>query len=280
MFTPSQAALTGPQSYKEDGGEELLYTSAPQKELGEFADSLGKTPERYAALGILKFGLTFASLSSSSLLAVSTCIPSSRAAARRTDRNWSRSASDGSGTSKAATVLALSGCGAPHPAKTAQIARVTIQRMPAQLYSHTFAVRLTLSGCNRQMIPRARCEMEHEAGVEPACFGFKAQRGCRQPTTRVWIRRQESDLRGLRSERSWDASNPHLNDLAGRQGIEPCRPVLETSLLPEDNPNWRRAVSLSHMPRAARSAFQTAPGPCRVHAPELAEGGRSRSTHP
>jgi hypothetical protein len=28
-------------------------------------------------------------------------------------------------------------------------------------------------------------EMEHEAGVEPACFGFKAQRGCRQPTARV-----------------------------------------------------------------------------------------------
>src|SRR5690349_19914417 len=27
--------------------------------------------------------------------------------------------------------------------------------------------------------------MEHEAGVEPACFGFKAQRGYRQPTTRV-----------------------------------------------------------------------------------------------
>jgi len=26
-----------------------------------------------------------------------------------------------------------------------------------------------------------------------------------------WIRRQESDLHGLRSERSWDASNPHLN---------------------------------------------------------------------
>src|SRR5262249_62426033 len=26
---------------------------------------------------------------------------------------------------------------------------------------------------------------EHEAGVEPACFGFKAQRGCRQPTARV-----------------------------------------------------------------------------------------------
>src|SRR5262252_8417149 len=27
--------------------------------------------------------------------------------------------------------------------------------------------------------------MEHEAGVEPACFGFKAQWGYRQPTARV-----------------------------------------------------------------------------------------------
>src|SRR5262249_18119481 len=27
--------------------------------------------------------------------------------------------------------------------------------------------------------------LEHEAGVEPACFGFKAQRGYRQPTARV-----------------------------------------------------------------------------------------------
>ena len=30
-----------------------------------------------------------------------------------------------------------------------------------------------------------------------------------------WIRRQESDLRGLRSERSWDASNPHLKASGG-----------------------------------------------------------------
>lgn len=64
--------------------------------------------------------------------------------------------------------------------------------------------------------------MEHEAGVEPACFGFKAQRECGNPRLVYWIRRQESDLRGLRSERSWDASNPHLKNLAGRQGIEPC----------------------------------------------------------
>lgn len=30
---------------------------------------------------------------------------------------------------------------------------------------------------------------------------------------------------------------------------------------------WRRVVSPSHMPRAARSAFHTAPGPRRVHSP-------------
>ena len=68
--------------------------------------------------------------------------------------------------------------------------------------------------------------MEHEAGVEPACFGVKTQRGYRQPTARVrliWIRRQESNLRGLRSERSWDTDNPHLSNLAGRHGLEPCK---------------------------------------------------------
>ena len=68
--------------------------------------------------------------------------------------------------------------------------------------------------------------MEHEAGVEPACFGVKTQRGYRQPTARVrliWIRRQESNLRGLRSERSWDTDNPRLSNLAGRHGLEPCK---------------------------------------------------------
>jgi hypothetical protein len=67
-------------------------------------------PRQTAAFIVIwKFGLAFASLSSSTLLVASTCIPSTSAAARRTDRNSSRSASDGSGTSKAATVFALSG---------------------------------------------------------------------------------------------------------------------------------------------------------------------------
>jgi hypothetical protein len=82
-------------------------------------------------------------------------------------------------------------------------------------------------------------------------------------------------------QRCWDASNPHLNEIGG--------PVRSCTLLPgfgdpylatRTDPNWRSAVSPSHMPQATRSAFQTAPGPCRVHAPRLAEGGRSRSTHP
>ena len=59
--------------------------------------------------------------------------------------------------------------------------------------------------------PPAGYQMEHEAGVEPACFGFKAQRGCRQPTARVWFTRYESNVRVRSSELRWDASNPHVN---------------------------------------------------------------------
>ena len=44
-----------------------------------------------------------------------------------------------------------------------------------------------------------------------------------------WIRRQESDLRGLRSERSWDASNPHLSNWRASKELHPTsglwRPV-------------------------------------------------------
>jgi hypothetical protein len=57
------------------------------------------------------------------------------------------------------------------------------------------------------------------------------------PRLVYWIRRQESDLRGLRSERSWDTSNPHLNNSRAVKESNPARPVLEISLLPEDNPN-------------------------------------------
>src|SRR6516164_2919363 len=89
--------------------------------------------------------------------------------------------------------------------------------------------------------------MGHEAGVEPACFGFKAQRGFRQPTARVWIRRQESDLRGLRSERSWDASNPHLNNWRASKELHPTSGLWRPVPRYEDRPKMaERGESESH----------------------------------
>ena len=41
--------------------------------------------------------------------------------------------------------------------------------------------------------------MEHEAGVEPAWFGFKAQRGYRQPTARVCL----DQAAGIGPARAW-----------------------------------------------------------------------------
>jgi hypothetical protein len=87
-----------------------------------------------------------------------------------------------------------------------------------------------------------------------------------QPVRRIWNTRQESDLRGLRSERSWDASNPHLNGRRASKELHPTSGLWRPVPRYEDRPDWRSAVSPSHMPRTARSAFQTAPGPCRVHA--------------
>jgi hypothetical protein len=85
--------------------------------------SLSFEPRQTAAfIVILKFGLTAASLPRSVSLSASTCIPSTSAAARRTERNSSRSAFDWRGTSNAATVLILSGCDAtPQPTITEQI---------------------------------------------------------------------------------------------------------------------------------------------------------------
>ena len=53
----------------------------------------------------------------------------------------------------------------------------------AERFPENFMFQLTLEEAEL-FIALTRC-VEHEAGVEPACFGFKAQRGCRQPTARV-----------------------------------------------------------------------------------------------
>lgn len=155
--------------------------------------------------------------------------------------------------------------------------------------------------------------MEHEAGVEPACFGVKTQRGYRQPTARVrliWIRRQESNLRGLRSERSWDTDNPHLSNLAGRHGLEPCKAGFGDQPPPCGRPrvggahccrhrypcgydavSGRSRVSLGlrsrmaegggHDPhtRQGASGFRGRDEPMLVSPSKMADGGRSRSTY-
>lgn len=99
--------------------------------------------------------------------------------------------------------------------------------------------------------------MEHEAGVEPACFGFKAQRGYRQPTARVWIRRQESDLRGRGSEPRRHASNPRLNIWQAAKESNLTRSVLETNLRPARDLIWRMAVRTIDIPLRIRAAFHT-----------------------
>ena len=85
---------------------------------------------------------------------------------------------------------------------------------------------------------------------------------------------------GCVRQRSWDASNPHLNDLAGRQGIEPCWPVLETSLLPEDNPNLAESGEPESHAASGTVCFPYSPRTPPGSLSKLAEGGRSRSTHP
>lgn len=91
--------------------------------------------------------------------------------------------------------------------------------------------------------------MEHEAGVEPACFGFKAQRGCRQPTARVL-----DQAAGIGP--AWAAFRAQLG----------CQqPTPEKSGGPSRNRTLLTGFGDQCPPRGR---------------PELAEGGRSRSTHP
>ena len=78
-------------------------------------------------------------------------------------------------------------------------------------------------------------------------MGSKPNGDAGNPRLVYWIRRQESDLRGLRSERSWDASNPHLNDWRASRELHPTcglwRPVPRC----EDRPRLaERGESESH----------------------------------
>ena len=120
------------------------------------------------------------------------------------------------------------------------------------------------------------------------------------PTTHgscIWIRRQESDLRGLRSERSWDASNPHLNNWRASKELHPTSGIWKPVPRYEDRPNmaergdppgpcrthapeWRKADRTMTMPQWAQHAFEAAPAPWLVHLPMLAEAERVERSRP
>jgi hypothetical protein len=81
------------------------------------------------------------------------------------------------------------------PASTTTFAGKKCRKVPAPLFNrkNPAGLRPPSSYCDARSGTRhldrhhvlGLGQIEHEAGVEPACFGFKAQRGCRQPTARV-----------------------------------------------------------------------------------------------
>lgn len=121
--------------------------------------------------------------------------------------------------------------------------------------------------------------MEHEAGVEPACFGFKAQRGCRQPTARVLDQAAGIEPAWARVQSSAGVPvNPHLNGL-GRpppNRTEPARFWRPTP--PSGRPEvagWPSAGS--KCPIRIRAAFQTGSAPGRF---AIQNGGRRDTRKP
>lgn len=111
-------------------------------------------------------------------------------------------------------------------------------------------------------------------------LGSKPNGDAGNPRLVYWIRRQESDLRGLRSERSWDASNPHLSKSGGPSrnrtlltGFgDQSPPRGQPELAERSEPESHAASGTVCVPDSPR----TLPG----SRSKMAEGGRSRATHP
>jgi hypothetical protein len=108
-----------------------IFPRLSDKSMAEAISSSSFTPFHTAACRvILKAGPALACCSKSSSLLASMCKASCSATIRRVIRKSLRSPCDGSGTSKAATVLALSGCGAtPHADALRRMGATRTQRM-------------------------------------------------------------------------------------------------------------------------------------------------------
>jgi hypothetical protein len=111
-------------------------------------------------------------------------------------------------------------------------------------------------------------------------LGSKPNGDAGNPRLVYWIRRQESDLRGLRSERSWDASNPHLNNWRASKELHPTSGLWRPVPRYEDRPKLaERGEPESHAARRT-VCFPDSPRTLPGSRSKMAEGGRSRSTHP
>jgi hypothetical protein len=108
-------------------------------------------------------------------------------------------------------------------------------------------------------------------------LGSKPNGDTGNPRLVYWIRRQESDLRGLRSERSWDASNPHLNDWRASKELHPTSGFWRPVPRYEDRPKLAERGEPESHAASDTVCFPDSPRTLPVHAPKLAEGGELES---
>ena len=109
-------------------------------------------------------------------------------------------------------------------------------------------------------------------------MGSKPNGDTGNPLLVYWIRRQESDLRGLRSERSWDASNPHLNNWRASKELHPTSGLWRPVPRYEDRPKLaERGEPESH---AASDTVCFPDSPRTLPGSRSKVGGRRRTRIP
>ena len=138
--------------------------------------------------------------------------------------------------------------------------------------------RLAGPGCPRSRQVDAVSNTRQEWNLR--ALGSKPNGDAGNPRLVYWIRRQESDLRGLRSERSWDASNPHLNEWWASKELHLTSGLWRPVPRYEDRPKLAERGEPESHAASGTVCFPVSPRILPGSRSKLAEGGRSRSTHP
>src|SRR5262249_56601351 len=89
----------------------------------------------------------------------------------------------------------------------------------------------------------------------------------------TWIRRQESDLRGLRSERSWDSSNPHLRNWRASKELHPTSGLWRPVPRYEDRPRLAERGEPESHAASGTVCFPDSPRTLPSSRSKMAEGG-------